>query len=194
MLFKPYSSRFTTATDDRTQSFPVAFEHVELPNTLGQVYSGLTIGPDHRLYAGTWEGHIVRYDIRPDGTLADPPTVIDTVRNGNRSATNSAGARLITGICFDPRSTPAEPILWITHGFFGTEHCPDWSCKLSRLSGPNLATYQDAVVRLPRAYRDHLTFKIAFDPHDPHHLYFNQGSNSSVVPPTASGACTPSGC
>ena len=60
------------------------------------------------------------------------------------------------------------------------EHCPDWSCKLSRLSGPDLGTYQDAVVGLPRAYRDHLSFKIAFDPKDANHLYFNQGSNSST--------------
>ena len=68
----------------------------------------------------------------------------------------------------------------MTHGVCKKEHCPDWSCNLSRLSGPNLDRYADAVVRLPRAYRDHLSFKIAFDPRDPDHLYFNQGSSSST--------------
>ena len=179
-LFKPYSMTFTTAADSQVSSLPVAFEHVELPKTVGYVYSGLTIGPDGRLYAGTYEGQIFRFDILPGGQLSDPPVLIDSVRRANKASDNASGSRLITGICFDPRSTAADPVLWITHGVCKVEHCPDWSCKLSRLSGPNLGTYQDAVVALPRAYRDHLSFKIAFDPKDPSHLYFNQGSSSST--------------
>ena len=179
-LLQPKSMTFTTATTSDLSDVPVAFEHVRKPLASGPVFSGLTIGPDHRLYAGSFEGTIYRYDILPDGTLSSPAVEINTVRANNVRGTDPPGMRLITGICFDPRSTPADPVLWVTHGVCRTEHCPDWSCKLSRLSGPDLSTYQDAVVGLPRAYRDHLSFKIAFDPKDPNHLYFNQGSCSST--------------
>ena len=191
VTFKPYSMTFTTATSSKLLSCPVAFEHLAIPNAGDQlnlpsagkhVFSGLTIGPDGRLYAGSYEGQIFRFDILPGGQLS-VPAVIETVRRANKGPDNADGARLITGVCFDPRSTAAAPILWVTHGYCATEHCPDWTCKLSRLSGPNLDQYADAVVGLPRAYRDHLSFKIAFDPKDPHHLYFNQGSNSSVGGP-----------
>ena len=178
--FPPYSMTFTTAASSALSQYPVAFEHVQMPKTWGHVYSGLTIGPDHRLYAGSYEGMIYRYDFLPDGTLADPPVKIRTVQRNNVTPDNAMGYRLITGICFDPRSTAENPILWITNGVCAVEHCPDWSCKLSRLSGPHLESYQDAIVGLPRAYRDHLSFKIAFDPKDPNHLYFNQGSSSST--------------
>ena len=181
-LFEHYSMLFTTAADAKMMPYPVAFDQVQMPATYHHVFSGLTIGPDHRLYAGTFEGRIFRYDILPDGMLSPQPFVIDTIRrsNGSRTEYDPRGNRLVTGICFDPRSTVADPILWVTHGVCAVEHCPDWSCKLSRLSGPNLDRYEDAIVGLPRAYRDHLSFKIAFDPKDANHLYFNQGSSSST--------------
>ena len=179
-VFKPFSMTFTTAVSSKLSTWPVAFDHVQMPKTWGNVFSGLTIGPDHRLYAGTYGGLIYRYDFLPDGTLSDPPVVIDTIRRGNKGTDNQYGMRLVTGICFDPRSTVADPILWITNGVCAVEHCPDWSCKLTRLSGPHLENYQDVIVGLPRAYRDHLSFKIAFNPKDPHYLYFNQGSSSST--------------
>ena len=72
-LFKPYSMTFTTAADSQVSSFPVAFEHVELPKTVGYVYSGLTIGPDGRLYAGTYEGQIFRFDILARRPAVRPP-------------------------------------------------------------------------------------------------------------------------
>jgi hypothetical protein len=179
-LFKPYSMTFTTASNAKLSQYPVAFEHVQMPETFGHIFTGLTIGPDHRLYAGSYEGTIYRYDIGQGGVLVEPPALIQTVRRNNVTPDNAFGDRLITGICFDPRSTVENPILWITNGQCRVEHCDDWSCKLSRLSGPNLTVYQDAIVGLPRAYRDHLSFKIAFDPKDPSHLYFNQGSSSST--------------
>jgi hypothetical protein len=178
--FPPFSMTFSTASSEALSQYPVAFEHVQMPKTWGHVFSGLTIGPDHRLYAGSYEGVIYRYDFLRDGTLSDPPVKIRTVQRNNVTPDNAMGYRLITGICFDPRSTVQNPILWITNGVCAVEHCPDWSCKLSRLSGPNLENYQDAVVGLPRAYRDHLSFKIAFNPNDPNHLYFDQGSSSST--------------
>ena len=72
------------------------------------------------------------------------------------------------------------------------EDCPDWTSKISRLSGPNLETYQDYVVGLPRAWRDHLVFKICFLPDGT--MLFDQGSNSSTGAATTSGDCAMSTC
>jgi hypothetical protein len=179
-LFMPYEMTFTTAPASALSSYPVAFEHVQLPKTFGTTFTGLTVGPDHRLYAGTADGRILRYDFLPDGTLSDPFT-INTIINGNKGPDNLTGGRLVTGVCFDPKSTPTNMILWVTNGVQGVEHCPDWSCKVSRLSGPDLSHFEDCVVGLPRAWRDHLSFKITFGPDGA--LYFNQGSSSSTGAP-----------
>lgn len=148
-LFKPFAMTFTTATSASLSEYPVAFEKVAMPDTNGNIFTGLTIGPDHRLYAGTFDGRILRYDFKPDGTLSEP-FVIRTVINGNKGPDSTTGNRLITGVCFDPASTPDSLILWVTHGVMALEHCPDWSCKLSRLTGPDLNQYEDDLVGLPR--------------------------------------------
>jgi hypothetical protein len=179
-VFQPYKMSFTVATGDVLKPYPAAFEHIQLKETEGTQFTGLTVGPDHRLYAGTFDGRILRYDFLPGGMLS-PAHVINTVINGNKGPNNFTGNRLITGICFDPKSTPGNMILWITNGYQAIEHCHDWSSKLSQLSGPDLSHYQDYIVGLPRAWRDHLSFKIAFGPDGA--LYFNQGSNSSTGAP-----------
>src|SRR5580692_11510278 len=139
-VFKPFSMTFTTARAESLKSFPAAFTKVALPTTAnqGNVFTCVTIGPDHRLYAGTFDGRILRYDFLPDGTLPDP-YVLRTVLEGNKSAENATGNRLITGLTFDPKSTADDMILWVSNGFCGDEHCPDWSSKISRLSGPGLS-------------------------------------------------------
>ena len=180
-FFEPFDATFTTASAAVLSPFPAAFDHIQMPKTWGIQFTGLTVGPDHRLYAGTADGMIFRYDFLPDGTLSDPPQVIKSVLEGNRSADNITGERLITGVCFDPASTLENPVLWVTHGVHGVEHCADWSCKVSRLSGANLSHYEDYVTGLPRAWRDHLSFKISFGPDNA--LYFNQGSSSSTGAP-----------
>ena len=179
-VFMPYDMTFTTASASALSQYPVAFEHVQMRHTWGNIFTGLTVGPDHRLYAGTFDGRILRYDFLPDGMLSEPH-VINTVLDGNKGPDNITGNRLITGICFDPKSTVENPILWITNGVCAVEHCPDWSCKVSRLSGPDLSHYEDYVTGLPRAWRDHLSFKISFGPDGA--LYFNQGSSSSTGAP-----------
>jgi glucose/arabinose dehydrogenase len=178
-LFKPYSMSFTTASASVLKSYPAAFTKVPLPTTSdrGNVFTCVTIGPDHRLYAGTFDGRILRYDFQPDGTLSEP-YVLRTVLEGNKSAENPTGNRLITGLTFDPKSTADDMIIWVSNGFFGVEHCPDWSSKISRLSGPGLSKYEDYIVGLPRAWRDHLVFRVEFGPHG--EMVFNQGSNSST--------------
>lgn len=180
-MFTPYDMTFTTASKAALSTYPVAFDHIQMPWTWGNIFTGVTVGPDHRLYAGTFDGRILRYDFMPDGTLSNPPHTINGVINGNKGPDNPTGNRLITGICFDPKSTPDNMVLWITHGVCAIEHCPDWTSKLSRLSGPDFSHYQDYLFGLPRAWRDHLSFKIAFGPDGA--LYFDQGSMSSTGAP-----------
>ncbi|MGC4030593.1 MAG: Ig-like domain-containing protein [Tepidisphaeraceae bacterium] len=169
---------FTTAKAFAVSQFPAAFERVDLPATVQDrdAFTALAIGPDGLLYAGTFAGMIHRYAINPDGTLT-PRGPIMTVLKANH------GPRLITGITFDPKATAENPVLWITHGQFAMkdgrpEGADDWTGKLSYLYGPQLEQYQDVLVGLPRAYKDHLTFCPAFGPDGA--IYLSQGSNTSV--------------
>src|SRR5262249_42215687 len=109
-----------------------------------------------------------------DGTLS-APTTITTVPD------NNGGPRLVTGLTFDPASTASNLIAYVTHGESAFENATDWTGKLSRLSGPNLESYQDYIVGLPRSIRDHLTNQLAFGPDK--RLYFTQGSNTAMGSP-----------
>ena len=50
----------------------IRFEKVMLPSAAGAGYTCVQVGPDHRLYAGCDDGRIFRFEIRQDGTLAEP--------------------------------------------------------------------------------------------------------------------------
>ncbi len=231
--FVPFSLNFTTAAGAAASDYPVAFEKVSLhlpssPQAKGPtIFTALAIGPDHRLYAATYDGRIVRIDIdaltqpaqrvpgegqmnslssgipgegrgenlskpgtrnpKPDQALTHPsPEVpgegyavavetIHTVQAANH------GPRLITGITFDPASTTDNPILWVSHGEMALQNATDWTGKISVIRGPKLDQYQDIVTGLPRAYRDHLNFQMAFGPDGA--IYFCQGSMTSVGGP-----------
>jgi len=177
--FIPHTMTFTTARDFSLSAFPAAFEKIGMANmTLDQnAFTSMAIGPDGLLYAGTFAGIVYRYQINDDGTL-EPRSPIMTVlqRNG--------GPRLITGIAFDPASTKDNAILWVNHGQMAVtpegklEGADDWTGKLSRLSGSQLDQYEDVLVGLPRAYKDHLNFQMVFTKDNA--LLFTQGSHTSV--------------
>lgn len=182
--FKPHRMMFTTAAVARTESYPVAFEQVRMPHTqvlmpgtdIPSAYTALTFGPDGRLYAGTFDGRIMVFEVNADGTL-NAPQAVSTVQAANN------GPRIITGVVFDPKSTAADPILWVGHGQMAfnegrIEGADDWTGKISTLSGPSLSSYRDIVVGLPRAWKDHLNFQMAFGPDGA--LYFCQGSHTST--------------
>ena len=171
--FTPHKHSFTTSTIAASDGYPAAFEKVELKHDEA-MYTGLTWGPDARLYASTFDGRIVRWAVKDDGTLGDAQT-IQTVQAANK------GPRLVIGLRFDPAATRDNLALWITHGVLGMEGMPDFTSKLSRLAGPNLEQYQDYVVGLPRAYRDHLSNQLDFGPDGC--AYFVQGSNTSTGAP-----------
>ena len=179
--FLPYTSTFTTGSLPTGEApSDVQFQRVPLstatPSVVGQ-HSSLAFGPDGRLYATTIDGRIKRWDVAADGSLSNLSTynVVKTTNGGTN--------RLLIGLAFDPASTAADPILWVTHSTFGFNNVPDWGGKLSRLSGPNFATYQDYLVGLPRSIRDHATNSLAFGPDGA--LYLLQGSNSAMGEPDA---------
>ena len=174
--FHYYAGSFTTAAAAQAVSLPVAFEKVPLPAADGQMFTSLAVGPDRRLYASTMDGRIVRYAIRADGTLAESFTT-------SSIQAAAGGPRLIIGICFDPSSTAAAPLLWVSHGQLVLKEATDWTGKISRLSGPDLGTCQDYVTGLPRAVRDHLNNQPVFGPDGA--LYFCQASNTAMGAPDA---------
>lgn len=174
--FQPTQVSFTTQSTTPTRSSQVRFDKVTLPTAQGKQFFGMTMGPDGRLYACTPDGLIERFNINADGTLGTAQ-VIDSIKRAN------GGPRFVVGLAFDPASTQDKLILWVSHTAtssleVGGTAGADWTGKISRLSGPNLAVYQDAVVHLPRSVRDHVTDQLAFGPDGA--LYFCQPSNSAM--------------
>src|SRR5688572_20297682 len=171
--FQPHKTTFTTAAGAPVSRYPIAFEKVAIEGTK-EVFTALTIGPDGLLYAATFDGKILRFPIRADGTLG-AAHVINTVQQFNQ------GPRLITGIRFDAASPAHEPVLWVSHGAMALEDAPEWTGKISRLRGSSLGGYQDLVVNLPRGYRDHLNNQLDFGTDGA--MYFCQGSMTATGAP-----------
>jgi glucose/arabinose dehydrogenase len=171
-----YSASFTTASAGQKPDPAIRFEKVRLADTAGVPFTCVEIGPDHKLYASADDGRIFRFDINADGTLAS----VELIKSLQEAA---GGRRLVTGFCFDPASTAPAPVLWVSHGFFAFENAPDWTGKITRMSGPGLTIVQDVVINLPRSYRDHLTNQPSFGPDGA--LYFPQGSSSAYGSPDA---------
>ncbi|MEU6389668.1 Ig-like domain-containing protein [Streptomyces sp. NPDC046939] len=179
--FTPWSSVFTTGAGSGGGT--VAFDKVATAAT-GRSFASVVKGPDGKLYASTLDGYILRYAIAADGTLGAAET-ISTVRT-DAAARGLPGApdRTVIGMAFDPASTAANPILWITSNTMyagGTPNEPDWSSSIARLTGPNLATYTEVVSHLPRSVKDHETNSLAFGPDGA--LYVTQGANNAMGAP-----------
>jgi glucose/arabinose dehydrogenase len=177
--FTPFQSSFTVGSAAKSDLPQVKFDKAPQGSSAGHNFFGLTMGPDGRLYAATDKGEILRFDVAADGSLGTP-TVIKTI------ASNNGGPRFVVGMAFDPASTAENPILWVTHSAtsaldLGGAAGADWTGKVSRLSGPDLSEYHDAVTQLPRSVRDHVTDQCAFGPDGA--LYFCQPSESSMGRP-----------
>lgn len=177
----PFSMTFTTGAGAPTTQFPAAFDKIELPGDK-IYYTSLTVGPDHKLYASSVDGRIIRRDIFPDGTLGEA-VVISSVIDANQ------GPRLITGIRFDPKSSADNLTLWVSHGQYIENQrgelslvgATDFTGKISTLAGPMLSDYQDKVVGLPRSWRDHLNNQLDFD--SAGCVYWSQGSHTAMGAP-----------
>lgn len=170
--FHPWSSVFTVGTASAgTGLAGVAFDTLTTGAT-GQSFTSVAMGPDNRLYAATLDGYLFRYPVAADGSLGAARR-IDTVR------LNAGGPRTIIGLAFDPSSTAAAPVLWVTENrqFVGVPDIPDWTGRIVRLSGADLSTARTMVVGLPRSARDHESNSLAFKDGA---LYLTQGSNSAM--------------
>ena len=183
VAFVPYSQTFTTGFGISRAASDVAFEKIALPQTQGTLYSSVVVGPDDRLYATTIDGQIVRWDLNADGTLGASQSIT--------SVTDAEGGpRVMTGLVFAPDATASNLVAYVTHTGFNDvttdrpdEYGADFSGKVTRLSGANLATVQDVVTNLPRSIRDHLTNQPAFGPDG--RLYFGQGADTAMGEPDA---------
>jgi glucose/arabinose dehydrogenase len=115
---------------------------------------------------------ILRFTINADGSLSSPQT-INTINASN------ASKRTITGMVFDPKSTASNLILYVSNNqfFSETQIASDWTGKISKLTGPNLATYHDLVIHLPRSIRDHMTNQPVFGPDGA--LYWGEAAMNS---------------
>ncbi|MEM8873710.1 MAG: Ig-like domain-containing protein [Planctomycetota bacterium] len=172
----PFTSTFTTGATATPVPLNIAFEKVELQNVDGRQWTSVSVGPDGRLWGTTFDGFIFRYDIESDGTLSARQT-ITSLRDAE------GAARLITGLEWDPRSTPANPIAWVTHTVTNIVNAPDFTSKLTRLTGSFLETVDDVVVGFPRSIRDHLTNQPDFGPDGK--LYIPQAGNTAFGAPDA---------
>ena len=155
--FQPFSSVFTTGVGSGGGT--IAFQQVFGVAT-GAPFTSVAFGPDGRLYAATFTGQIRRFPVNADGTL---------------------GAATVIGLAFDPASTAAAPVLWVTDNHGGTSNVPDWSGKVARLSGPDLGVYTEVVTDLPRSIKDHESNSLAFGPDGG--LYLAQGSMNAMGAP-----------
>lgn len=167
----PFSSTFTTGTVGGPAASAINFTKVEQAAAQAKEYTSVVIGPDGKLYAGTLDGVIQRFDVGADGTLSNKQS-ISTVNTAN------GGARSIIGLVFAPSSTSSNLVLFVTHTQQAETNGTNWTGKISRLSGANLGTYQDYVTNLPRSVRDHLTNQATFGPDGA--LYVSQGANTAM--------------
>ena len=183
VAFTPYSETFTTGFGIANAQQDVAFDQIALPQTKGTLYTSIEVGPDDKLYATTVNGQIIRWNINADDTLGASQTIT--------SLTDAEGGpRVMTGLVFAPDATADNLVAYVTHTGFNDvttdrpdQYGPDFSGKVTRLSGANLQTVRDVVTNLPRSIRDHLTNQPSFGPDG--RLYFGQGADTAMGEPDA---------
>jgi fibronectin type 3 domain-containing protein len=181
--FTPYTESFTTNNTAPAVNPSIAFQKVALPTTAGVPFTDMQIGPDSKLYASTEDGRIFRFVINSDGTLGTPQifTTLQTYEGGNR---------LITGFAFDPNSTATNPILWVSNTYYalsGATNGPNFTSKLTVMSGANLTNVVDAVVNLPRSVADHVNDQPVFQPGTSNLFFCQAGQNAYGAPDTTWG-------
>ena len=163
VAFAPFTSSFTTTS----QALPpsnIKFTRTKIADMTTPTV--VMIGPDGNLWVATMLGLIRRYNLdasgKPTGVFQDFKTF--TYPN----------QRTILGLKFDPRSTTSNPMLWVSNGDPRFDNVPNFTGRISLLTGANLTTKRDVITGLPRSVKDHMTNGITFGPDGK--LYIAQGS------------------
>ena len=165
--FESLRSSFTTGTGG-TPSSGFSFSRSSVGGLTAP--TSVTRGPDGKLYVATALGEIRRYTLGSNGVPTGSPQVLKPV-----------GDRTIIGMVFDRAATADNIVLWIAHNTLGYQNMPNYTGKVSVLTGPNLAA-RDVITGLPRSVKDHFTNSIRWGPDG--RLYISQGANTSYGAPT----------
>ena len=168
--FASLRSSFTTGTGG-TASSGFTFSRTSVGGLTAPTV--VTRGPDKKLYVGTALGEVRRYNLDANGLPTGTPQVLKPV-----------GDRTIIGLIFDPSSTADNLILWVSSNTLGYRNMPNYTGKVSVLTGPNLSA-RDVITGLPRSVKDHFTNGIRFGRGTDKHLYIAQGANTGYGAPTA---------
>ena len=163
-------SSFTTGTSG-TPSSGLTFARSSVGGLTAPTV--VTRGPDKKLYVGTAMGEIRRYALDANGVPTGAPQVLKPL-----------GDRTIIGMVFDPASTADNLVLWVSSNTLGYRNMPNYTGKISVLTGTNLAA-RDVITGLPRSVKDHFTNGIRFGRGTDKKLYIAQGANTGYGAPTA---------
>ncbi len=154
--------------------------------------STLAIGPDQRLYVGQQNGriHALTLNANRDVTAVQVYNTIYNTPNKNADGTSATGVvgRTLLGIVFDPASTAAKPIMYVSHSDprIGENNSvtalsiDTYSGMITRLTGPNFddsANRQNLVTELPRSRENHGPNGFAWGPDG--WLYMTEGGNTN---------------
>jgi len=126
-------------------------------------------GPDGRLYVTELFGTIHALKLN-DAKEVVSDRVITTL-----------GSRLTLGVTVDPRSTPSNVTLWVSHSSPSTSDGALNSSKVTRLSGSDFATRSDVITGLPRAIANHGVNAVHFGPDGK--FYIAVGGNTGAGAP-----------
>jgi hypothetical protein len=176
--FLPYTITFTTGSTGAVTIGPAGVSFTKVPTSVAsRGYTSVAI-LGNRLYATSFTGGIYHWDIDPaTGNLSNEYEIGNYLFN-----------RTVIGITFDPASTPANPIMWVTHDEFEIgDMANNFTGGVARLVGSNVGTggenwvVQEKVYGLPRSSKDHMTNSITFGPDGA--LYLTQGGVSAMGAP-----------
>ncbi|MGD9570399.1 MAG: hypothetical protein AB7V62_00760 [Thermoleophilia bacterium] len=142
-----------------------------------QFPTSLTLGPDGRLYVATQYGRIHVLNLNGNNDVTGVQNVIEQIHNTPNQtfsgAPKSQQGRQVTGIMFDPRSSAANPVLYVSHSdpeIFEEADPGDSTVfpasgrvtKLVLNSAGGVVSQQNLVVGLPRSGENHAVNGMSF--------------------------------